>query len=90
MPTEENIAEAKSHLRIALVQVLPSDDKIIVEHVVQAYLALGGGLNDFLSERPFVTQGSRSEIGSSAASELCRHRLLPEWCEFCSAKEVKK
>lgn len=53
---QEMIAEAKSHLRIALVQVLPSDDKIIVEHMVQAYLALGGGLNDFLSERPFVSE----------------------------------
>jgi hypothetical protein len=76
------IAEAKSHLRVALIQVLPSDDKIIVEHMVQAYLALGGGLDDFLSERPFVSTGT--EIGSSVASELCRHRLLYEWCEVCS------
>jgi hypothetical protein len=55
--SQESIDEAKSHLRVALIQVLPSDDKIIVEHMVQAYLALGGGLNDFLSERIFVSTG---------------------------------
>lgn len=53
----ENIPEAKSHLLAVLKQAIPSDDKIIIDHVVQAYLALGGGLNDFLASRPFVESG---------------------------------
>ena len=60
---DTRIDEAKSHLKTALIQVLPSDDKIIVEHMVQAYLALGGGLNDFLAERPFCERGGSDEQG---------------------------
>jgi hypothetical protein len=51
--SQESIAEARSHLKAILIQTIPSDDKIIIDHVVQAYLALGGGLNDFLAVRPF-------------------------------------
>lgn len=52
-PSLESIAEAKSHLKAILIQTIPSDDKIIIDHVTAAYLALGGGLNDFLTVRPF-------------------------------------
>ena len=34
--------EARSHLRVALLQVAPSDDPIIVEHIRDALTALGG------------------------------------------------
>ena len=54
-----NIKEAKSHLKTALIQVLPSDDKIIVDHMTQAYLALDGSLDDFLAERPFACSGGK-------------------------------
>jgi hypothetical protein len=64
------IKEAKSHLKTALIQVLPSDDKIIIDHMMQAYLALGGGLNDFLNERPFVEAGPSVQPQNTAAKEI--------------------
>lgn len=52
-PSENSIQEAKSHLKAILIQAIPSDDKIIIDHVTAAYISLGGGLNDFLTVRPF-------------------------------------
>ncbi len=49
----EQRREARSHLHAILVQAIPADDKIIINYVTAAYLALGGGLNDFLKDRPF-------------------------------------
>jgi len=40
MPSEEKIALAKSHLRVALLQSLPADDQIIIGHIREALEAL--------------------------------------------------
>ncbi len=38
----ERTAEARSHLRVALLQVVPSDDEIIMGHMRDALALLGG------------------------------------------------
>lgn len=43
-PTEEQVLEARAHLRIALGQSLPSDDSLIIGHVKYALILLGGHL----------------------------------------------
>lgn len=37
---KEKVVEARSHLAAALTQVHPTDDKIIVDHIKQAQMAL--------------------------------------------------
>ena len=44
LPTEETIIEVLSHLRCALVQTIPSDDQIIMDHVRDSFRLLGGKL----------------------------------------------
>lgn len=43
-PTAEDVTSARQHLQVALMQVLPSDDEIIVGHMREAYALLGGKL----------------------------------------------
>ena len=40
--TTEHLFEARTHLYIALVQSLPSDDQIIIGHIRDALRLLGG------------------------------------------------
>jgi hypothetical protein len=54
-PSDHNIDEARSHLGAALMQVLPNDEPIIVEHIVQAYRALGGDPMQFYNYRQLVS-----------------------------------
>ena len=42
LPTREQINEVLVHLDCALVQSIPSDDQIIVNHIRDAYHILGG------------------------------------------------
>jgi len=41
-PTEDQLRDARSHLYVALVQSLPSDEPLILGHVREALLLLGG------------------------------------------------
>lgn len=41
---KQKIQEARAHLAVALVQVHPSDDKIIVDHMREAQAALDAAL----------------------------------------------
>lgn len=42
----EAAGRARQHLYVALRQVAPLDDHIIVEHMRDAYVALGGAASD--------------------------------------------
>lgn len=49
-PTEEQLRDARSHLYVALVQSLPSDEPVILGHVREALLLLGGTPPDVVRE----------------------------------------
>jgi len=43
-PTDDQLREARTHLYVALVESLPSDEPLILGHVREALLLLGGEL----------------------------------------------
>ncbi len=65
-PTPEDIRGALAALNVSLVQLLPSDDRIIAEHICDAYILLGGSV-----------QGHEETAGASATSSSPAR--TPEW-----------
>jgi hypothetical protein len=59
-PTEEQLMDARSHLYVALVQSISSDDPMILGHVRDALLALGGTPPDVVLEVSSRVQRERS------------------------------
>jgi hypothetical protein len=55
------VDDARSHLGAALMQMLPSDNQIIMQHVRSAYTALGGDPMDHHAQREFLTTAKGSD-----------------------------
>lgn len=62
LDTKEQMYEAMSHLAAALAQSLDSDDQVIMQHIRDAYVLLGGRL-EWLS--------SQSEKTASESTLTC-------------------
>lgn len=82
---KEDILEALSHLRIALVQVDPSDDQIIVQHMRDAVTALeriAGPAHDKSkqialagADMALLLQREQSELGHGYTTNLVDYRM---------------
>jgi len=59
-PTEEQLRDARSHLYVALVESLPSDEPLILDHVREALVLLGGTPPDVVREVVLRVQRDRS------------------------------
>ena len=55
--TTKNAREAMSHLGAALTHSLDTDDQVIMQHVRDAYVLLGGKLEWHASQREFWPKG---------------------------------
>ena len=67
------IEAARDHLGSALAQSVSSDDQIIMQHVRDAFLLLGGRLEWFSAQERYVKPAPSSEI---AAAMLARDPML--------------